>query len=465
MDNKKQMKEAKELAKREKQAALPCAGLYLLFVMVVLTVIYVVDEITSNVNAAMQPYVLFDLFRIGSRDVNSPEYTSAINTVAPWQVASNLFLIISPFYKALSDKYGRRIFLMINTVGMGVGMLIVMTSQSVMQYILGMLFMMFFTPNDMQVLYIMETAPKEKRATYSFIAKGIALISVSLIGVMSRAFLNDSDAGSWRTVYLIPVIVAVAIGLVSYFLLRETPVFTEQRIGFLKMTPEERAAKAAEDKKNGTAEEGGVFRAIRFIFVNRQLRWIFIAGFLFFATTFYTSYYATVLEGAMTTEMVATVLIIYPFFNGGVTILSGFFSDRLGRKKVCVLLGGVALLGLLLFVLACRLGWGPYAAGIAYGCSIGGLWSMSDTLILTMPAESSPSGMRSSVMGTISVMIGAGMFVGQVLFIVLQNFLPMDVLFLIICVPFMLISLILLAVKVRETKDADLDNITADTYR
>ena len=112
-----------------------------------------------------------------------------------------------------------------------------------------------------------------------------------------------------------------------------------------------------------------------------------------------------------------------------------------------------------------RLGWGPYAAGIAYGCSIGGLWSMSDTLILTMPAESSPSGMRSSVMGTISVMIGAGMFVGQVLFIVLQNFLPMDVLFLIICVPFMLISLILLAVKVRETKDADLDNITADTYR
>ena len=167
----------------------------------------------------------------------------------------------------------------------------------------------------------------------------------------------------------------------------------------------------------------------------------------------------------MSTESVANVLIIYPFLNGIVTIASGFFSDRLGRKKVCVLLGSIALLGLLFFVLACRGGWGPAAAGIAYGCSIGGLWSMSDTIILTMPAESSPSGMRSSVMGTISVMIGAGMFLGQVLFIVLQNFMPMDLLFLIICVPFMAVSLLLLITKVRETKDADLDSITADTYR
>ena len=123
------------------------------------------------------------------------------------------------------------------------------------------------------------------------------------------------------------------IGSLSYFFMRETPVFTEQRISYLSLTEQQREQKKKEDKEKGTAEEGGVFRAIRFIFTNRQLRWIFIAGFLFFATTFYTSYYATVMEGAMSTEMVATALVIYPFFNGLVTILSGFFSDRLGRKK------------------------------------------------------------------------------------------------------------------------------------
>ena len=449
----------------DREFSRPKPARYLLFVLIVLTVVYVVDEITSNINSAMQPYVLFDLFSISSRSVNSPEYARAINTVAPWQVASNLFLIISPFYKALSDKYGRRLFLMINTVGMGVGMLIVMTSRSVVQYILGMLFMLFFTPNDMQVLYIMETAPKEKRATYSFIAKGIALISVSLIGVLSKIFLREDVPSSWRMVYLVPVVTALVIGALSYFLMRETPVFLEQRRSYLSLTPEERKAKAESDAKNSTSQDGGVFRAVKFIFKNRQLRWILTSGFLFFATTFYTSYYATVMEGAMSTDMVASALIIYPFFNGLITIVSGFFSDRLGRKRVCLLLGGLMLAGLTFFVLACRLGWGPAAAGIAYGCSIGGLWSMSDTIILTMPAESSPSGMRSSVMGTISVLIFAGSFIGQILFIVCQNFIPMDMLFLLICVPFMVVSLLLLMTKVKETKDVDLESITADTYR
>jgi len=459
------IREQRELARLNKAAQRHKGAHYLLFAMIVLTIIYIVDEITSNMNSAMQPYALFDLFRIASRDVNGPEYKAAINVVAPWSVASNLFLIISPFYKALSDRYGRRLFLMINTIGMGLGMLIVMTSQTTVQYILGMLFMMFFTPNDMQVLYIMETAPKEKRATYSFVAKGIALISVSLIGVLSRMFLREDVPGSWRMVYLIPVVVALAVGALSYPFMGETPVFLEQRRAFLSLTAEERRARAAADAKSGTAEEGGVLRAIKFIFVNRQLRWILIAGFLFFATTFYTSYYATVLEGAMTTEMVAVALIIYPLVNGVVTIVSGFFSDRLGRKKACLILGGLAMAGLLLFVLACRLRWGPVAAGIAYGCSIGGLWSMSDTLILTMPAESSPSGMRASVMGTISVMIGSGMFIGQALFIVLQNFMAMDRLFLFICVPFMALSLLVLMAKVKETRDVDLDSITAQTYQ
>ncbi len=462
--NRSPEKESRELRRLRDQVNRPKPVQYLLIAMVVLTVIYVVDEITSNMNAAMQPYVLFDLFNITTRDVTSLDYIGAINKVAPWAVASNLFLIVSPFYKALSDRFGRRLFLMINTIGMGIGMLIVMTAHSVLQYILGMLFMMFFTPNDMQVLYIMETAPKEKRATYSFIAKGIALLSVSLIGVLSKAFLKADSLGSWRMVYLIPVIAAIVIGALSWFFMRETPVFLEQRISFLSMTPAERAAKADQDKRKHTSEEGGVFKAFVFILTNRQLRWIFIAGFLFFAATIYTSYYATVLEGSLATALVSTALIIYPLVNGLVTIVSGFFSDRIGRKKVCVLLGGITLVSLLLFVLSCRLGWGPVAAGIAYGCSIGGLWSMSDTLILTMPAESSPSGMRSSVMGTISVMIFAGYFVGQALFIFLQNYIAMDVLFLIISVPFMIISLVLLITKVRETKDIDLDSITADTY-
>ena len=458
-------RDKKELARLQKLAGLKKPAAFMLITMIVLTIVYIVDEITSNMNSSMQPYALFEFFNITSRDVNSAEYKTALGTVAPISVAANFLLIVTPFYKALSDKYGRKLFLMINTVGMGVGMLVVLTAPNVAVYIIGMLLMMFFTPNDMQVLYIMETAPKEKRATYCFVAKGIALVSVSLIGVLAKIFMKSDIPSSWRMVYVVPVVMAVVIGLLSYIMLHETPVFVDERIKLLSMTEEERKSKEEREKKAGQVEKGGVFNAIKFIFKNRQLRFIFIAGFVFYGTTFYTSYYSSVLEGAMSTDMVTTALFIYPFFNGLVTMLSGVLSDKLGRKKVCLLLGGLTLVGVLMFVLSCRLGWGPIAAGIAYGCSIGGLWSVSDTLILTMPAESSPSSMRSSVMGTITVMIGAGMFVGQFTFIALQNFFPMDILFLVLCVPFMLLSLVILMTQVKETKDVDLDEITVGTYK
>ena len=88
-------KENRELHRLKAQINRPKPAQYLFIAMLVLTVIYMVDEITSNINSAMQPYVLFDLFNITRRNVTSPEYTGAINKVAPWTVASNLFLIIS----------------------------------------------------------------------------------------------------------------------------------------------------------------------------------------------------------------------------------------------------------------------------------------------------------------------------------------------------------------------------------
>ena len=89
--------------------------------------------------------------------------------------------------------------------------------------------------------------------------------------------------------------------------------------------------------------------------------------------------------------------------------------------------------------------------------------SSKETKELTRPRKQSAVPAAGKYL--LFVMIGAGMFLGRILFIVLQNFMPMDLLFLIICVPVMALSLLLLITKVRETKDADLDSITADTYR
>lgn len=462
---KKKAKEAKELQKWERVKAKPLPAHYFGILIVVITIIYIVDEITSNINSAMQSSIIFDFFNITSRDVNDPAYKSAINTMAITGVFSLVFLFAAPFYKSLSDIYGRRLFLMINTCVFGVGMFIIMIAPHFLVYIIGVIVLSFVTPNDVQVLYIMEVAPKEKRATLCFITKGIALVSVSLIGVLRTVFMPEgSDLSAWRMVYLIPVIVAIAVGLMSIFFTRETPVFIDERLKYLRMTDEERKAKEEEAKKNKTAQKGGVVNAIKFIFAHKQTRFAAIAALLFSAATVYTSYYETIMASGMSVDEVSKAIIVFPFFNGATTVLAGFISDKLGRKKSCLVFGSFTAVMLALFIISSELDWGYFAAGAFYGMSIGGLWSMSDTLFLTIPAESSPSELRASVMAVMSLMLVAGALIGMVLIVVGQNYVNMGWLCLAVCCLFMVIALFILLTKVHETKDVDLETVTGTEW-
>lgn len=424
----------------------------------VLTVIYIVDEITSNINSTMQPQILFDLFNITSMDVNDPAYAGALNTMAIVSVFTTVFMFVAPFYKSLCDRFGRRPFLALNTCVFGIGLLIVMVCPNIYVYMIGVIMLAFVTPNDVQVMYIMEVAPKQHRAKLCFITKAIALVAVSLIGVMRTAFMTN-ELSSWRRVYIIPVVVAIIVGLMSIFFVKETPVFIDERVRYLSLSDEERAAEAKAKRESASAAKGGVLNAIKFIFTHKQIRAVAVTALIFSAAAAYTAFFATIMAGGMSTEEVTLALIIYPFANGAVTFLSGFVSDHFGRKKSCMMLGTLTLVALAVFILSCNLGWGPVVAGICYGVSIGALWSVSDMLFLTIPGESVPTEIRASVMGTMSLLLAAGLMGGVMLITVGQNFFPMGWVCFAVSVAAMLIALIILATKVHETKDVDLDTV------
>ena len=61
---KRHEREKKELARLEKASLRPAIVHGFWFLMVVLTIIYIADEISSNVNGVMRPYMSFDLFHI-----------------------------------------------------------------------------------------------------------------------------------------------------------------------------------------------------------------------------------------------------------------------------------------------------------------------------------------------------------------------------------------------------------------
>jgi len=150
-----------------------------------------------------------------------------------------------------------------------------------------------------------------------------------------------------------------------------------------------------------------------------------------------------------------------PIVNAAMTAAGGFITDALGRKKSAILLSCAAFAGLTVFVLSADRGFSPVVVGLSYGLFIGGLWSVSDLLCLIIPGESTPTQLRASVLGTMSLLNSLGMLVSLVAVTVGMLFVEsIGTVCLFICVPFMLISIILLITKVHETKGVDLRTVT-----
>lgn len=466
----KKQREQREIARLEKTSAFHQHKNYFAILIVVLSIVYVVDELASSVRGVVETQTICDLF---NTTFGSAEYNTASGTLGLVTTGAYLIYLVSPFYKSLADKYGRRIFLIINTLGMGVGMLVCIISKSVAVYILGTVIMTFFTPNDMQVIYIMECAPKEHRAKLCSITKGLALISVSLLGLFVKMFVNDEVPSTWRNVFIIPIILAFVIGIAAIYFVKETPVFTQKRLEYLKSSEEERKAKeeaerakAEEEKKNSISVMG----AFKYIFTHKQTRAIAIVALIMAFSTGYTGKYQPMLQagvanGAMSQNDLNIILMFYAVINGIFTMIGGFLTDSLGRKKSALILGLWAALGLAVFAYGCMYPLNPYIIGFAYGISIAGLWSVSDMIYFVITSESTPTEIRASVVGSMQLigMVGTGLnMVYNNVVTMIAGSLNLPFVLTVAYLPLMVIALALMMIMVKETKDVDLDNVQVD---
>ena len=453
----RKLREVKELERRQRQIAKKHPKGYLWYLLVVLSIVYIVDEITSAMGSSMQSEVVTDFFVNGM----GMEYNTGLASFTAMSIPIYCTMILMPFYKALADKYGRKLFLVINTIGMGIGLGICMSARGPLVYILGMLVINFVMYNDMQVIYVMECAPEKHRAKLTSLTKAVALLGVTLIPILRNAFMGN-DGSQWRKVFFIPALVGLVVGIAAIFLMDETPVFLSKRVEYLKMTDEERAAKAASEKKAADESKGGVVKALKFIVSHRQIRAVAICAMVFMSATGVTSYYESIMKtGGMSTQQVTQAMYFIPFCNALMTAIGGFMTDGLGRKKSATALSLIAFVGLGAFVLSANYGMSPVIVGVSYGFFIGGLWSVADMLCLIISGESSPTHLRASVLATMSMMGGIGSAVSGISITVGMLFVDsIGLLSLCICAPFMALAIILLLTQVQETKGIDLNTVT-----
>lgn len=161
----------------------------------------------------------------------------------------------------------------------------------------------------------------------------------------------------------------------------------------------------------------------------------------------------------MSTEEITTALFIQPFFNTGLTWIAGFISDRIGRKRIIAIAGTIAITGFVCFNLSAFMGASPYIVGVCYGIYLGCWWIVMDYQGM-MIAESAPTYNRTSVMGAVSLLTLIGTAIGVVMPI--GSALIFDKIgfgYMLIAAPFVIIGIVLMLWKVKETKGVDLNEV------
>ena len=466
------LKKQKEIAKWEKEKARPRRNTYLIYMLFMICLVFITDMIASEICRQMKTEIAKDLFAsYGEQSL------SKIGTI---DLLSFPCIAVSLFYKTLSDRYGRRLFLIINTFGMGLGMTLIHLSGNILMYVIGFCIISFFVPNDMQVVYVMETAPEKHRAKILSIVRSAATFSLMLIPLFRRIFMHELS--QWRMVFLVPALIGFFATFLMLLFVRETDVFIDSRLKYLKMSEEEiRAEKARKDVQNA---QGGFFNALRFAMRHKQHRWLFILmafhnlGFIItmnyqtmlsygYAGHLTASGGASTLDKALETVnanngVVTQALFLFAIGSAVFQLLFGFVSDKLGRKPAGAMMSALTFTTLLLFTFGSKLAWNPYLVGFFTGACVGSFTSVGDINVMMM-SESTPTNLRSSVTSSAYVIEALGTFVGMAISLPLLGVFgdsAVSTLTLCISAPGILIGLILVLMKTHETRGMDLDTVT-----
>ena len=363
---KKRLRREREIAKWQREKLRPKSSMYLAYMIFIICLVYITDEVASQIGTLMKTEIANDLFaKYGESSVGLLDIVTML--VVPFQA-------LAIVYKPLADRFGRKVFLIINTFGMSLSMLLIFLSDSIIVYVLGACIVQFFIPHDMQVVYIMETAPSKHRARIYSAIKFFANMGVMLIPLLRRLLMHN--ASEWRNVYLVPAVVGLVTCGVALFFARETDAFIDSRLKYLRMTDEERAL----DKRNKNTEnaQGGVIPALKFAFKHRQLRWLYIVGAIanvgFITTINYQvilsygyaqSYIDAGTYSSFTDELmnvvsigpVTTALFMFPVGSAVAQVIMGFISDSRGRKTAAIVTCFNCLLAFIGFSVGAKLAW------------------------------------------------------------------------------------------------------------
>ncbi len=455
------LKEQKQLSKLQKTKEKGYYKGYFAVILFLIAFVNIIDEVSSGLPSYVQSSIVTDFLVNNTFLGKSYTFEAGLSLHTTIGALSYGFGVLTPFYKALADKLGRKPLFAFSTLGMSMGMLVTFLAGNYIVFLLGYSVMAFFMGHDIQIIYILEEAPTQKRARIYSLLKALGILGTVAIPAL-RDLLMKNDPTKWRLVFLVPAVVGfVACACVILFA-KETRVFIKERSEYLSVPYEQRKAEKLRKKqeKKTDSQNQGVINGIKYIFSNKDTKALIISHIIFdVAIAAVGLFYESIMhiEGLSTAETTDALYMI-PFVYSGVTFFSGFFADLLGRKKT-VLLGSVMCVGcFVMFVFGLNKGFAPALIGIFAGFYQGGYWIGRDYMNIMM-TEKVPTEIRASVVGAEGLLTSAGMALGYILMVVGMNIIGVANAAFAVIVPFVSLAAIILILKVKETKGTELSEI------
>ncbi len=453
--------EHKEINRLKKMQNRSSGSKYFLVLLVLIAIVNILDEVTSNLTVSVQSSFVNEFF------VNNPfmgkyyTFQDGLALHSTIGIFTYVLGIVTPFYKALADKWGRKPLFAISTLGMASGLLIIHLSTSYIMFLVGFAIISFFMGHDIQIIYILEEAPDKHRAKiYSFL-KSFGILGVILIPTLRDMLMGD-DATKWREIFLVPAVIGFIAVLLVVLFAKDTKVFINERIEYLSRPFADRQAEKEMKKQQKEAQrnQSGVFNGVKYIFSNKDTKNLIISHIIFDSAMPAIALYfeSSMHKVGMSTSEITKALFMVPVVYASVTFISGFIADKLGRKATVTGFSFSCVLGYILFVAGILNGWNPYVIGFFAGLYQGSYWIGRDYMNVMM-TEKVPTDIRASVVGAEGLLVIIGLALGYVAAVVGMMFFPIWWVCLAISVVTVTIAAIMFTVKVKETKGTNLDEI------
>ena len=456
-----EMKEKKELSRLKKVQMKGNGSKYFFVLLVLIAIVNIIDEVTSNLTVTVQSSFITEFF------VNNPfmgkfyTYEDGLAFHSGISVFTYALGLVTPFYKALADKWGRKPLFALSTLGMALGLLVINLSSSYIMFLIGFAIISFFMGHDIQIIYILEEAPARHRAKiYSFL-KSFGILGVILIPALRDSLMGD-DPTKWRDIFLVPSLIGFFAVLLVILFAKDTKVFVNERVAYLSRPLKERQEekRKLQNEKKAQRNQSGVINGVKYIFSNNDTKNLIISHIIFDSAMPAIALYfeSSMHRAGMSTSGITKALFMVPVIYASITFLSGFIADKAGRKVTVTLFSTTCVVGYSLFVAGILLGWNPYLVGSFAGLYQGSYWIGRDYMNVMM-TEKVPTDIRASVVGAEGLLVIIGLVVGYGVIILGMTLMPIWWACLLISIPAVTVAAVMFALKVKETKGADLKDL------